>query len=129
MAAANSKAQSLRESLGVTAAYISWIVRGFSPPHFEPGYEKVSLLFQNRGHAEVLKKTPSSAKYVTKVRPPSVPECPSPPPPPPPGPLTLEKKLCRLEAREKTACDLGGKAVVVPGTLVFYTILELLVTI
>ena len=32
------------------------------------------ILLQNRGHAEVLKKTPSSAKYVTRVRPPSVPK-------------------------------------------------------
>ena len=71
--AANSETQSLWESLGVRAAYISWIVRGFSPP---------ICLLHKLGHAEVLKKTPSSAKYVTCVRPPSVPEC---PPPPPPG--------------------------------------------
>ena len=38
--------------------------------------QKSTLLLQNRGHAEVLKKTPSSAKYVTLVRPPSIPECP-----------------------------------------------------
>ena len=42
--------------------------------------QKGTLLLQNRGHAEVLKKTPS-AKYVTQVRPPSAPECPPPPPP------------------------------------------------
>ena len=32
MAAANSEAQSLRESLAVRAAYISWIVKGCSSP-------------------------------------------------------------------------------------------------
>ena len=48
--------------------------------------QKSTLLLQNRWHAEVLKKTPSSAKYVTRVRPPSVPESPPPPPPPPPPP-------------------------------------------
>ena len=41
VAAANSEAQSLRESLGVRAAYILWIVRGFRPPYFVPGYKKV----------------------------------------------------------------------------------------
>ena len=72
--AAESEAQSLRESFGVRPAYISWIVRGFSYlPYFVPGYKKCTLLLQNRRHAEVLKKTPSSAKYVTRVRPPSVP--------------------------------------------------------
>ena len=69
MAAANSEAQSLRESLGVRAAYISWIVRRFSPPIHRTWVQKSTLLLQNRGHAEVLKKTPSSAKYVTRVRP------------------------------------------------------------
>ena len=38
--------------------------------------QKSTLLLQNRVHTEVLKKTPSSAKYVTRVLPPSVPECP-----------------------------------------------------
>ena len=80
MPAANSEAQSLQESLGVRAAYISWIVRGFSPPILRTWVQKSTLLLQNRGHVEVLKKTPSSAKYVTRVRPPSVPEFPPPPP-------------------------------------------------
>ena len=71
-------------SLGVTAAYISWIVRGFSPPYFVPGYEKVPFFYKIADMRRSWKKTPSSAKYVTKVRPPSVPECPPPPPPPPP---------------------------------------------
>ena len=79
VAAANSEAQSLRESLGVRAAYISWIVRGYSPPILRTWGQKSTLLLQNRGHAEVLKKTPSSAKYVTRVRPPFVSECPPPP--------------------------------------------------
>ena len=72
MAAANSEAQSLRESLGVRAAYILWIVRGFSTPIFRTWVQKSTLLLRNRGlgHAEVLKKTPSSAKYVTRVPPP-----------------------------------------------------------
>ena len=38
--------------------------------------QKSTLLLQNRRHTEVLKKTPSSAKYVMRVHPPSVPECP-----------------------------------------------------
>ena len=76
MAAANSEAQSLRESLGVRAAYISWIVRGFPPPILRTWIQKSTLLLQNRGHAEVLKKTPSSAKYMYLFAPP--------PPPPPP---------------------------------------------
>ena len=45
--------------VGVRAAYISWIVRGFWPPYFVPGYKKSTLLLQNRGHAEVLKNDPS----------------------------------------------------------------------
>ena len=45
-----------------------------------------TLFLQNRGHAEVVKKAPSSAKYVTRVRPPSVPEYLSATPPPPPPP-------------------------------------------
>ena len=85
VAAANLEALSLRESLGVRAAYISWVVRGCSPPILRTWVQKSPLLLQNRGHAEVLKKTPSSAKYVTRVRPLSVPECPPPPPSPPPG--------------------------------------------
>ena len=82
MAAANSEAQSLRESLGVRAKYISWIVRGFStpppPPILRNWVQRSTLLLQNHGHAEVLKRTPSSAKYETRVRPPSVPKCPPP---------------------------------------------------
>ena len=46
MATANLEAQSLRESLGVTAADISWIVRGFSPPYFVPGYKKVPFFYK-----------------------------------------------------------------------------------
>ena len=38
--------------------------------------QKSTLLLQNRGHAEVLKNDPSSVKYVTRVRSPSVTECP-----------------------------------------------------
>ena len=56
--------------------------KGILTPVLRAWVQKSTLLLQNRGHAEVLKKTPSSAKYVTRVRPPSVPEC---PPPPPPG--------------------------------------------
>ena len=37
---------------------------------------QITLLLQNRRSAEVLKNTPFSAKYVTWVLPPSVPECP-----------------------------------------------------
>ena len=55
--------------------------------HIPPPYlictwlQKKYLLIQNRGHSEVLEKTPSSAKYVRQVRPPSVPESqPTPPP-------------------------------------------------
>ena len=54
--------------------------KGILTPILRTCVQKSTLLLQNRGHAEVLKKTPSSAKYVTKVRPPSVPECPPPPP-------------------------------------------------
>ena len=43
----------------------------------------MNLLLQNGGHAEVLKKTPSSAKYV-----------PPPPPPPPPGFSGLYLYVC-----------------------------------
>ena len=39
------------------------------PPYFVPGYKKYHFI-QNRGHSEVSKKTPSSAKYVRRVRPP-----------------------------------------------------------
>ena len=53
--------------------------KGILTPILRTWVQKSTLLLQNRGHAEVLKKTPSSAKYVTKVRPPSVPECPPPP--------------------------------------------------
>ena len=49
---------------------------GILTPILRTMVQKSTLLLQKRGHAEVLKKTPSSAKYVTKVRPPSVPECP-----------------------------------------------------
>ena len=46
--------------------------KGILIPILRTWVQKSTLLLQNRGHAEVLKKTPSSAKYVTKVRPPSV---------------------------------------------------------
>ena len=39
-------ARSIRESLGVRAAYISWIVRGFSHPYFVPGYKKVPFFYK-----------------------------------------------------------------------------------
>ena len=41
----------------------------FTPHTSYLGTKKYPLL-QNRGHAQVFKKTPSSAKYVTRVRPP-----------------------------------------------------------
>ena len=49
---------------------ISGQKKDFHPPYFVPGVQKSTLLLQNRGHAEVLKKTPSSAKYVMRLRPP-----------------------------------------------------------
>ena len=82
------EAQALRESLGVRAADISWIVRGFSPPYFVPGYKKVLFFYKSRTCGG-LKKTPSSVKYVTRVRPPSVPTSNSYPPPPSPSPGTV----------------------------------------
>ena len=82
VAAANSEAQSLRESLGVRAAYISWIVRVFSPPILRTWVQRSTLLLQNRGHAEVLKRTPSSAKYENRCGPPLYLSA---PPPPLPG--------------------------------------------
>ena len=86
LAAANSEAQILRESIGVRAAYVSWIVRGFWPPYFVPGYKKVPFFYKIADMRRSSKKTPSSAKYVTKVRPPSVPEC-----PPPGSPQTVRQ--------------------------------------
>ena len=53
--------------------------------------------------------TPSSAKYVTQVRPPSVPECP-PPPPHPPGSCTkihlddLKRMACGQDVFNVMAC-------------------------
>ena len=41
--------------------------KGIFTPILRTWVRKSTLLLQNRGHAEVLKKTPSSAKYVTKV--------------------------------------------------------------
>ena len=52
-----------------------YFVRGFSTPILRIWVQKSTLLFKNRGHAEVLKKTPSSTKYVTRVRPPFILEC------------------------------------------------------
>ena len=65
--------------------------KGILTPILRTWVKKSTLLLQNRGHEKVLKKTPSSAKYVTKVRPPSVPECP-PPPPPRPGIVSISNK-------------------------------------
>ena len=49
---------------------------GIEPPYFVPGYKKVPFFYKIADMRRSSKKTPSSAKYVTKVRPPSVPECP-----------------------------------------------------
>ena len=86
MAATNSEAQSLRESLGVRAAYISWIVRGFRHPFFVPRYKKVPFFYKITDMRRSSKKTPSSAKNVTRVRPPPPLYLSAPPPPPPPPP-------------------------------------------
>ena len=72
MAAANSEAQSLRESLGIRAVYISWIVGIFTPHTSYLGTKKYPSFTKWRTCGG-LKKDPS-AKYVTQVRPPSVPE-------------------------------------------------------
>ena len=59
----------------------------FHSPILRTWLQKNTLFIQNRGHSEVLKKTPSSAKYVRRVRPPlylRAPQYPPPPPPPPP---------------------------------------------
>ena len=50
--------------------------KGILTPILCTWVQKSTLLLQNRGHAEVFKKTPSTAKYVTRLRPPSVRECP-----------------------------------------------------
>ena len=77
LAAANSEAQSLRESLGVRAAYILWIVRGCSPPPPPPilrtWVQKSTLLLQNRGHAEVLKRPllPRNQSFYLQIHPPA----------------------------------------------------------
>ena len=42
------EAQSLQESLGVGAADISWILVGFSPPYFVPGYKKGLFFYKSR---------------------------------------------------------------------------------
>ena len=54
--------------------------KGILTPILRIWVQKSTLLLRNRGHAEVLKKTPSSAKYVTKVRPPLYLSAPPPPP-------------------------------------------------
>ena len=79
MAAANSEAQSLG------SAYISCIVREFSPPPPPPpphtsylGTKKCPI-FTKSLTCGGLKKDSFSAKYVRWVRPPSEPECPPPP--------------------------------------------------
>ena len=69
-----------------------YFVRGFSS--LVTGYKKVPFFLQNRGHAEVLKKTPSFAEYVTWCSPPE-----SPPPPPPPPPPTLDWKRAKFKTR------------------------------
>ena len=78
MAAADSDDQSLWETLGVGAAYILWIVRGFWHPYFVPWYKKVPFFWKIADMWRSSKKTPSSAKYVPKVRPASVHEYPPP---------------------------------------------------
>ena len=85
VAAADSETQSLRESLVVRAADTSWIVKkGIFTPHTSYlGTKNYPFFLQNRGHAEVLKKTTfreirnmGAAPLYTWV-----------PPPPPPDPL------------------------------------------
>ena len=71
--------------------------KGILTPILCTWIQESTLLLQNRGHAEVLKKTPSSAEYVTRVRPPSVPlgpPNPPPPPPPPPGSFLVHSQEC-----------------------------------
>ena len=48
----------------------------FHPTILRTWLQKNTLFIQNRGHSEVLKKTPSSAKYVRWVRPPMYPRAP-----------------------------------------------------
>ena len=84
MAAANSEAQSLRESLGVRAACISWDCKGILTPILRTWVQKSTPSFtKSRTCGGLKKKTP----FFREIRnagaaPPSVPEC---PPPPPPG--------------------------------------------
>ena len=46
--------------------------KGILTPILRTWVQKSTLLLQNRGHAEVLKKDPFFRKYLTRVRPPSV---------------------------------------------------------
>ena len=55
--------------------------KGIFTPHTLYLGSKKYPSFTNHGHAELLKKTPSSVKYLKWVRPHSVPDSPPPPPP------------------------------------------------
>ena len=65
-----------RQSRGYFVDFYGIFTSGESPPYFVPGYKKVPIFYKSRTCGGLKKKTPSSAKYVTRVRPPSVPECP-----------------------------------------------------
>ena len=52
------------------------------PPILRTWAQKVPFFYKSRTRGRSSKRPPSSAKYVTRVRPPSVPDC---PPPPSPG--------------------------------------------
>ena len=76
VAAAKSEAKSLWEALGVRAAYISWIVGVFfTPPPFTLylGTKKYPS-FTNLRTCRGLKKDHFLPKYVTRVRPHSLPD-------------------------------------------------------
>ena len=73
--------ESLRESLSVRAAYISWIVRGFWPPYFVPGYKKVPFFYKSRT-CRGLRKDPLFPRNTSRgCGPPLYPTAPPPPPP------------------------------------------------
>ena len=54
--------------------------KGILTPILGTWVQKRTLLLQNRGHAEVLKKTPFFREIRNAGAAPSVPECPPPPP-------------------------------------------------
>ena len=53
--------------------------KGILTPIFRTWVQKITLLLQNRGHAEVLKKDPFFREIRNEGAAPSVPECPPPP--------------------------------------------------